>query len=425
MENNIVSVNLWGMEVGHLYWDAKLRKAVFTYNNDFLDTGLDIAPLTASIYDVRSRKGIPYTGNREKLYAGLPEFIADSLPDHWGNTVFDKWAARQKIPRSQLTPVDRLSYIGKRSMGALEFEPAFIKKDSAFVVQLSELYKFAESQFQERQLQHYPIEDDLMLQSLYKIGTSAGGRRPKAIIAINRETNEICSGQGILPEGFIHYIIKFNENISYPSIQVEKAYYDMAVAAGIDMMPSSLIEVEGRQHFLTERFDRKGNEKIHIQTLAAIEPLASTYEDLLAVCRKLQLPASQQQELFRRLSFNVMGCNVDDHTKNFAFMMNREGEWKITPAYDLTFSVDCSAPNYCNRHTMTICGKDHQITKDDLIYFAKSNGIRNPERILSDVKRAVMRFEEFGEKAGVCDQWIALISSEIKKRTEPFQDLPQ
>lgn len=310
-------------------------------------------------------------------------------------------------------------------MGALEFEPAFIKKDSAFVVQLSELYKFAESQFQERQLQHYPIEDDLMLQSLYKIGTSAGGRRPKAIIAINRETNEICSGQGILPEGFIHYIIKFNENISYPSIQVEKAYYDMAVAAGIDMMPSSLIEVEGRQHFLTERFDRKGNEKIHIQTLAAIEPLASTYEDLLAVCRKLQLPASQQQELFRRLSFNVMGCNVDDHTKNFAFMMNREGEWKITPAYDLTFSVDCSAPNYCNRHTMTICGKDHQITKDDLIYFAKSNGIRNPERILSDVKRAVMRFEEFGEKAGVCDQWIALISSEIKKRTEPFQDLPQ
>lgn len=120
-----------------------------------------------------------------------------------------------------------------------------------------------------------------------------------------------------------------------------------------------------------------------------------------------------------------MGCNVDDHTKNFAFMMNREGEWKITPAYDLTFSVDCSAPNYCNRHTMTICGKDHQITKDDLIYFAKSNGIRNPERILSDVKRAVMRFEEFGEKAGVCDQWIALISSEIKKRTEPFRDLPQ
>ena len=420
MENNILSVMLWGMEVGRLYWDAKLRCAVFTYNRDFVDKGLDIAPLTASIHSVRSRKGMPYWGNREKLYAGLPEFIADSLPDHWGNTVFDKWAAQQKIPRSTLTPVDRLSYIGKRSMGALEFVPAYLKKDDAFPVELSALYRFAEQQFLEKQSRHYSMGDDLMLQSLYKVGTSAGGRRPKAIIAIHRETGEICSGQSFLPEGYTYCIVKFNENMDYPSVNVEKAYYDMALAVGITMMPSSLIEVEGKQHFLTERFDRKGNEKIHIQTLAAMDPLASTYEELFVTCRKLQLPVSQQNEQFRRLAFNVMACNVDDHTKNFAFMMNREGAWSITPAYDLTFSVDCSAPSYCNRHTMTVNGKDEHITKEDLIYFAKINGIRGGEKILSEVKEAVMHFEAFGKDAGVSDKWIDRIFSEIRKRVELF-----
>ena len=194
----------------------------------------------------------------------------------------------------------------------------------------------------------------------------------------------------------------------------------MALAAGITMMPSSLIEVEGRQHFLTERFDRKGNEKIHIQTLAAMDPLASTYEELFAVCRKLQLPVSRQNEQFRRLAFNVMACNVDDHTKNFAFMMDREGRWDITPAYDLTFSVDCSAPAYCNRHTMTVNGKDERITKEDLIYFARMNGIRGAEKILSQVKGAVMRFEEFGRNVGIPDKWIERISSEIRKRTGLF-----
>lgn len=420
MENNILSVMLWGMEVGRLYWDARLRCAVFAYNKEFVDKGLDVAPLTASIHNVRSQRGMPYWRNKEKLYAGLPEFIADSLPDHWGNTVFDQWAVQQGIPRSTLTPVDRLSYIGKRSMGALEFMPAYIKKDDAFSVKLSELYKFAGRQFLEKQSQHYNMEDDLMLQNLYKVGTSAGGRRPKAIIAINRETGEICSGQSVLPEGYTCYIIKFNENTDYPSVHVEKAYYDMALAAGITMMPSSLIEVEGRQHFLTERFDRKGNEKIHIQTLAAMDPLASTYEELFAVCRKLQLPVSRQNEQFRRLAFNVMACNVDDHTKNFAFMMDREGRWDITPAYDLTFSVDCSAPAYCNRHTMTVNGKDERITKEDLIYFARMNGIRGAEKILSQVKGAVMRFEEFGRNVGIPDKWIERISSEIRKRTGLF-----
>lgn len=420
MENNIVSVKLWGMEVGQLYWDAKLRCAVFTYTMDFVNKGLDIAPLTASIHSVRSRKGMPYQGNKEKLYAGLPEFIADSLPDHWGNTVFDKWAAQQKIPRSTLTPVDRLSYMGKRSMGALEFEPAYVKGDDAFPVKLSALYQFAEQQFSKKQSQHYSIEDDLILQNLYKVGTSAGGRRPKAIIAINRETGEICSGQSELSGKYTYYIIKFNENTDYPSVNVEKAYYDMALAAGITMMPSSLIDVEDRQHFLTERFDRAGSEKIHIQTLAAMNPLATTYEELFATCRKLQLPASQQYEQFRRLAFNVMACNVDDHTKNFAFMMNREGQWSITPAYDLTFSVDFHAPAYCNRHTMTVNGKDASITKDDLIYFARMNGIRGAENILLEVKEAVIRFKEFGRDAGISDEWLTRIASAIQQRVELF-----
>ena len=301
MENNVLKVMIWGMEAGRLYWNKERRKAFFTYSNDFLQKGLDIAPLTASIYSPLSQRGMAHSGNTDKLYAGLPEFIADSLPDRWGNDVFRQWATARQIPIRHLTAVDRLAFIGKRSMGALEFEPAYEQDNETFSVDLQSLYHLAQQIFTERQNVCLSQNIPLHLEGLYKIGTSAGGMRPKAIIAINEKTGDIRSGQADLPENYTHFIIEFNEGKGFPFTLAEKAYYDMAINAGINMMPSRLIEIDRCHHFLTQRFDRENGKKIHIQTLAAMNPLADSYEDLFAVCRQLRLPANEIAEQYRRM----------------------------------------------------------------------------------------------------------------------------
>ena len=411
MENNVLKVMIWGMEAGRLYWNKERRKAFFTYSNDFLQKGLDIAPLTASIYSPLSQRGMAHSGNTDKLYAGLPEFIADSLPDRWGNDVFRQWATARQIPIRHLTAVDRLAFIGKRSMGALEFEPAYEQDNETFSVDLQSLYHLAQQIFTERQNVCLSQNIPLHLEGLYKIGTSAGGMRPKAIIAINEKTGDIRSGQADLPENYTHFIIKFNEGKGFPFTLAEKAYYDMAINAGINMMPSRLIEIDGCHHFLTQRFDRENGKKIHIQTLAAMNPLADSYEDLFAVCRQLRLPANEIAEQYRRMVFNVLAGNVDDHTKNFSFMMREDGIWHITPAYDLTFTIDVNAPTYVNRHSLTICGKNDAITSNDLLHFAKMNDIKEADNIISDVTNAIGHFAEYAQESGIDNKWIVEISS--------------
>ena len=405
------------MEAGRLYWNKEHKKAFFTYADDFLQKGLDIAPLTASIYSPVSQRRMAHGGNTNKLYSGLPEFIADSLPDRWGNDVFQQWASARHIPMHHLTAVDRLAFIGKRSMGALEFEPAYEHNNEAFSVDLQSLYQLAQQIFMERQESNLSHNIPLHIEGLYKIGTSAGGMRPKAIIAINEKTGDIRSGQADLPRDYTYYIIKFDEGKDFPFTLVEKAYYDMAIAAGIHMMPSRLIEIEGRQHFLTQRFDRENGKKVHIQTLAAMNPLADSYEDLFSVCRQLRLPANEITEQYRRMVFNVLAGNVDDHTKNFSFMMREDGIWHVTPAYDLTFTIDLHAPAYVNRHSMTIGGKNDNITYTDLIEFARANDIKNAEAIISDVQNAIDHFTEFAYTAGLNDRWSTAILSHLNLQT--------
>ncbi len=414
MEDNVLKVMIWGIEAGRLYWNKERRKAFFTFANDFLQKGWDIAPLTASIHSPLSQRGLAHAGNTDKLYAGLPEFIADSLPDSWGNDVFRQWAASHKIPMRHLTSVDRLAFIGKRSMGALEFEPAYEPDNEAFSVDLQSLYQLAQQIFTERQEANLSFDIPLHLEGLYKIGTSAGGMRPKAIIAINDKSGDIRSGQADLSPEYTYHIIKFDEGKAFPHTLVEKVYYDMAIAAGINMMPSRLIEIDGRQHFLTQRFDRENGKKVHIQTLAAMNSLADSYEDLFSVCRQLRLPASEITEQYRRMVFNVLAGNVDDHTKNFSFMMREDGVWHITPAYDLTFTIDVHAPAYINRHCLTIGGKNDGITHADLIEFAKINGIKNAEAILSDVKEAISHFSEYACAVGLDEKWSTTIQSNLK-----------
>lgn len=414
MENNIVSVILYGKEVGRLYWDERNRRAIFSYNPDFVAKGVDIAPLTAPLKG-NAAKGFPITGNKEKIFQGLPPFIADSLPDRWGNQVFEQWATQNHIPTRQLTPVDKLSFIGKRGMGALEFLPATPELETSSSIQIDGLYQLARRIFEDREKIAVLKEEELSLQSLYKVGTSAGGQHPKAIIAINRETGNIRSGQVALPKEYTYYILKFAESDDFPYTNVEMAYYEMAREAGINMMPSELIEVEGKFHFLTERYDRQAGRKIHTQTLAAMHPDATSYEELFTVCRLLGIPVTEIAEEYRRMVFNVMGGNVDDHIKNFSFMMDENNAWHITPAYDVTFTTNLDGTSYENGHSMTILGKSHHISTDDLVQFAKNNSIKNEQKILAEVADAISHFYEYAKKHHINEYWTDRIEKHLSE----------
>ena len=393
---------LWGKEVGSLYWDDRRKRSVFTYHPDFLKDGLDIAPLSASIKNPRNRLPI-YGLPNDDIFCGLPAFIADSLPGRWGNTVFDAWAAENHIRASEITSVDKLLFIGKRGMGALEFEPAeeFTQERS---FELSELYKKAMEILQGRETVAV-AGDDLTLNALYEVGTSAGGNHSKAVIAINRETGEIRSGQVMLPEGFTYYLMKFAESKYYPLTKVEMAYADMAKDAGITMMPSELIDIDGESHFLTERYDRKNQQKIHTVSLAGMNPEATSYEQLMEVCIKLGLPYKERTETYKRAIFNILTCNVDAHIRNFEFMMEQEGDWHITPAFDLTFS--CFNPNnkLDEYHYLSMNGKRTAITKDDMLSFAHMSSIDRPESIIKDCIDTILNFRSYAVKYGVSDYW--------------------
>lgn len=407
MGNKAIAIWLWGKVLGFLSWDEQRRCSTFVFDEGFVETGWEVAPLYCSIHSPSAL--VPRKGNTEKLYAGLPPFVADSLPDRWGNRVFDAWAKRNGIASRNLTALDRLSFIGKRGMGALEFEPAQLLTGDDMPIPMAELYHLALVIQNERQEAWIQNGENLLLEDLYRVGTSAGGKRAKAVIAIDKEGN-IRSGQANLPADYTHYILKFNDDKEFPFSEVEYAYYKMACAAGITMMPSRLMTIDGKQHFLTERFDRVDGEKQHVLTLAAMDPDADSYDDLFAVCRRLRLPEAQQKELFRRMVFNVMGYNVDDHSKNFAFIMDKDGSWRLAPAYDVLFTVDLDGPKYINRHSMPIGYKTDALTIEDLLFFAKENDISSANCLIDEVRSAVSRWNSFAQEAEVPENWIQRIS---------------
>jgi serine/threonine-protein kinase HipA len=250
------------------------------------------------------------------------------------------------------------------------------------------------------------------MQSLLTVGTSAGGRQPKAIIAINRKNGEIRSGQISGLKDFDYYILKFG-NSQYSSAELEMTYYELAIKAGIQMMQSELYPVEGNNHFLTKRFDRDGERKIYTQTLAALYPDADSYEQLLLVCRKLHLPETDCQEVFRRMVFNILANNTDDHNKNFSFIMNEDGTWRLSPAYDITYIIDNGGflPN--EDHCLYIRAKLRNITRDDAIQFARDNGIRRPDAIIHDVVASLKQFRTIAMKYGVSEQWAGRVEVTI------------
>jgi serine/threonine-protein kinase HipA len=415
MRSNIVKVMLWGQEVGSLYWDERRKRAVFNYHPDFIKAGLDIAPLSASIKDPRNRLPIYGLANDDIFY-GLPAFISDSLPGRWGNAVFDAWAAENNVSASEITSVDKLSFIGKRSMGALEFEPAQAF-DEQRSYQLAELYKKALEILHGRE-EVTVAGQDLTLSALYEVGTSAGGNHSKAVIAINKETGDVRSGQVMLPEGYKYYLLKFAETRHYPLTTIEMAYYDMATMAGIDMMPSELIEIGGESHFLTERYDRKNGEKVHTVSLAGMMPDATSYEQLMDVCLKLQLPYKECEEVYRRAVFNMLTTNVDAHIRNFEFMLEKgQTDWHISPAYDLTFSCFNPHNKLDEYHYLSMNGKRTGVNHDDMLAFARRYMIDNPNAIIKQCVDAVMEFRAIATKYGVSEHWQDVVERHFAEMT--------
>ena len=405
----ILKVILWDEEIGRLVWDARRGLSYFNYNPRFIRKGLDIAPLAAPL---KTYANMPIWGEDGKIYQRLPAFIADSLPDSWGNQLFDLWRQQHHLSNADITPLDKLSFIGKRGMGALEFQPQVSRERSPKKIDMASLTDLAERIFSERENARIMPGEFITMQSLLTVGTSAGGRQPKAIIAINRNSGEIRSGQIAGLEDYDYYLLKFG-NTEYSSAELEMTYYELARKAGIDMMPSRLYSVNGNSHFMTMRFDRRNGKKVFTQTLAALYPDADSYEKLLAVCRSLHLPESDCQEVFRRMVFNILANNTDDHNKNFSFIMSEDGTWRLAPAYDLTYVLDLGGNLPNENHCLFMRAKLSSFSRGDAVAFAHDNGIQRPDAIIREVAEALKQFRPTAEKNGVGARWVGRVESTI------------
>lgn len=428
MQNElIVDVRLWGSLVGVLAWDESSDCAVFEYDPKFVRKDLNIAPLTMPL-----RVGRPYSfpANKGRCFKGLPGLIADSLPDDFGTQIIREWFVAQGYALSEVTPLESLCYMGKRSMGALEFEPS--KKnaelDSSSRIYVDDLVRMAGDILAKRcDFKTLLKQDDKSLYDILKVGTSAGGAKPKAIIAYNEETGEVRSGQVEAPEDFGYWLLKFDgvkfrEHDSITEIPrgigaVEYAYYQMAVRAGIEMSECRLFQDGDSRHFMTRRFDRSADgKKIHMQTLSALahydRDARHSYEEAFLVMQNLGLDNAALGQMFRRAVFNVMARNNDDHSKNISFLMDEDGKWKLAPAYDLCYSNNPES-RWINRHQMSLCGKCDGHTADDFIKLAKFVGIRHYAEIIEQVREAVSCWQEIAKDCGVRKNHVKEIESNL------------
>ena len=332
-------------------------------------------------------------------FSGLPGMLSDSLPDAFGNQVIKSWLETQGRDAKSFTPVEKLSYIGERGMGALEYYPASYKpKQEGNEIELERMINLVDKVLDDRRSFTVNLEEneEQALAELITIGTSAGGQRPKAIIAYNRKTGEIRSGQVDVPDDFEHFILKFDGvkegQLSDPAGygKIEMVYHLLAKECGINMEFCDLLNENGRSHFITRRFDRKNGEKIHSQTLCAIahydymQAGMYSYEGTFAEMRDIGLPYSDFEQLFRRMVFNVVSRNQDDHTKNISFLLEKDGEWRLGPAYDVCWSYNPQG-DWTNTHQMTINNKRDEFTMEDLLYFADNQNIKKPTEIIEQV----------------------------------------
>jgi serine/threonine-protein kinase HipA len=370
-----------------------------------------------------------FTAISKETFMGLPGLLADALPDAYGKALLDRWLAT--TGRTFANPVERLCYQGKRSMGALEFEPAqdtYLEKDTK--IELDSLVEVAREALSQKAALSTNLSKDRKeaLLNIIKVGTSAGGQRAKAVIAFNEETQDIRSGQIDAPEGYEHWLLKLdgvtNQELGDPKFYglIEYAYYLMAKDAGIDMMPCRILSENGRSHFMTKRFDRIGSrEKLHMQTLCGIAHFdykmlrAYSYEQVFQVMRQMRLPYSQAEEMFRRMVFNVVARNQDDHTKNISFLMDKSGKWQLSPAYDISWSYNPEG-KWTSQHQMSINNKWTDITKDDLLAVASAMNIKKPREIIEKAIDVASRWPDYATPLGIPKETIKAINSTLITR---------
>lgn len=410
--NTIASIKIWNQKVGAVLWDEAKNVGVFEFDKSFVNSGLDLSPITLPLSEAsKGRRVFSFPFLNFETFKGLPGLLADSLPDKFGNQVIDAWLAQQGRTSQSFNPVDRLCYIGKRGMGALEFEPeSGLQVIPSNTLEIEALVEFAKEVLAERTSFKTNLKDKKGFSDILQVGSSAGGARAKAIIAYNQKTGEVRSGQIDGLDGFDYWLIKFdgvtNHQLGDPKGygNIEYAYYLMATAAGITMMESELKIENQRAHFMTKRFDRQNNQKLHMQTLCGLAhfdynlPGSYSYEQALMVMRQMQLPYPDMEELYRRMLFNVMARNQDDHTKNISFLMNSEGKWSLSPAYDVTFAFNPSN-FWLKAHQMTINGKKENIELNDVLSLAKNVNIKKPQQIIDECREAISKWDEFAEKA--------------------------
>lgn len=419
----LADIYLWGQHAGTVAWDENYQAASFEFTPEFASGQWDISPL---MMPVRQRQIYQFPSLNKDTFVGLPGLLADALPDAFGKALLDKWLV--SVGRTFANPVERLCYQGKRSMGALEFVPAqdnYLEQGTK--LEIDSLVEVAREVLDEKKKLDVNVNEDTKeaIANIVRVGTSAGGQRAKAVIAYNENTGEVRSGQIDVPGGFSHWLLKLdgvtNAELGDPKHygEIEYVYYLMARVAGINMTECRLLEENGRAHFMTRRFDRlSGNEKVHMQTLCGIAHYdykmlhAYSYEQAFQVMRQLRLPYSQAEEMFRRMVFNVIARNQDDHTKNISFLMDKNGRWSLSPAYDMSWSYNPKGV-WTSRHQMSVNGKWDDITRADLLALAKNVNIKQAGAIIDEVKEGVSKWRTFATQYSIPSEMVKGIDSTL------------
>jgi serine/threonine-protein kinase HipA len=431
------AVRLWGRTIGAVLLQPEDPTAVFQYTPEFAGSGIQLAPLEMPLrVQPYAFPGLPF-----RSFKGLPGMLADSLPDRYGNTLIDAWLARQGREPGSANAIERLCYMGTRGTGALEFAPAKgpdLTGDEE--IEIGELVELASKVLSGRDGFATSLDsgnEERGLLEILSVGMSAGGARAKAVIAWNAKTNEVRSGQVDAPPGFDHWLLKFDgvfgnkdkERLDDPQGYgvIEYAYSLMAGAARVAMMPCRLFHENGRRHFMTRRFDRPtGNTKVHMQSLAALrhydfnDPRAYSYEQALLTIRTLDLPMAVIEEQFRRMAFNLVARNQDDHVKNIAFLMDRAGDWTLSPAFDMTYNYNREG-DWTRRHQMSVNGKRDNFEVEDLLRCADTVSMQRTRAldILEEVGAAVADWSEFAEVAGVPEEQARQIAGDHRLHLAP------
>ncbi|MDB9952424.1 type II toxin-antitoxin system HipA family toxin [Porticoccaceae bacterium] len=430
---NAGEVTLWGATVGFVAWDQQKNYAAFEYDKTFLESGIQLAPmmmpLASEIY--------AFPTLNKATYKGLPGMLADSLPDKFGNDVINQWLAETGRTPESFKAVERLMYVGTRGMGALEFQPAINENtDDALSLNIEELVELSSTILTLKSAEEYELKTNNAasnvdgLNKILAVGTSAGGARAKAIIAWNESTNQVRSGQIEAGDGYSYWLLKFDgvsnnkdKELADPKGygRIEYAYHLMALDAGISMSQCRLMEEHGRAHFMTKRFDRTDNgQKLHMQSLCALghhdfnSPGATSYEQAFLMCNQLGLGMAAKEQLFLRMVFNVLAYNRDDHSKQISFLMDKTGQWQLSPAYDVTYSYNPKG-EFTNSHQMVINRKRKAINDEDFLSVAKRQGLNASaaKRLINNVRAATTQWYNHADTAEVDDRKTSMIGKLI------------